>query len=148
MRVTFALVVSLAALCSAQSQRRPPSILQQAMITFVENMGNMASRIGTGMMRTLGGSGNTNSIRNAPPRQRQRLTNPQASIPARQIDDNSLPAPNAPQQSPARPGLRQNRNRLSFRQIVDGAVSRIMNLMPRLRRRFSRQRNTRDVQHQ
>ncbi|XP_042238665.1 uncharacterized protein LOC121877089 [Homarus americanus] len=143
MRVTLVLVVALALLAPAECQRTR-SRLQQMMQGVFDGMGSIASRITNGMTRTLG---TENAGREVPVRQRQHV----AKVPARQLDENSLAAPNAPQeqqqQAAGRPAVRQNRNRFSLRQFMDGTVSRLVNWLPSLRRRSSnRHRTGRDVQ--
>lgn len=48
-RMTLVLVVALALLSSASAQR--PSRLQQMVRGFMDDMSDMASRIGTGMLK-------------------------------------------------------------------------------------------------
>ncbi|XP_053629764.2 uncharacterized protein [Cherax quadricarinatus] len=153
MRVTLLVLamVSLLAPGDCQSSSR----LQQMMTNFASNVSNFAARISSGVYRTFNG-------REIPVRQRQHLARQQKQkqqlpISDPELDENNLIAPNALPQKPLsqqqqqvqgiRPLLRQNRNRLSFRQFVDGTMSRLANMLPRLRRRaFNRQRNTRDIQ--
>lgn len=139
MRVTWLFAVTLLLVGSShvEAQQRPRSSLLTQMVTnFVDDVGNMASRIGTGLLRTL----NTNSIvareRPAGPRQQHLQNNPPV---ARQPSENAL-APNAPGGRP-QPALRQNRPRLTFRQFVDGFMHGISNMLPRLRRRISNRNN-------
>ncbi|XP_045592391.1 uncharacterized protein [Procambarus clarkii] len=178
MRVVVFLLAATVLLSPSECQR---SRLEQIVTNFVGSVGNFGSRISNGMLRTFGGN---NSLREAPARQRQHLARQQQSSTASApLDDDSLSAPNAPQQTHSqhqqsqlqhshsqqqqpyqqqqepqqqqqqqkgpRQVVRQNRNRLSFRQMVGGTVSRIMNMIPRFRRRSSnRHRNTRNVQHE
>ncbi|KAK7084515.1 hypothetical protein SK128_001345 [Halocaridina rubra] len=113
----------------------------------MDDMGDMASRIGTGLIRSLNGN-IPNSARERPigTRQNQALNNP-----ARQTSENGAIAPNAPSSRPVNPNsannLRQTRQRLTFRQFVDGVMSGLSNFVPRpLRRNFNRNKNNRIAQ--
>ncbi|XP_042858009.1 uncharacterized protein LOC122244223 [Penaeus japonicus] len=142
MRMTVILVVALALLGSTSAQR--PSRLQQMVRGFMDDMNDMASRIGTGMLKSFNsrpGLSRENRPAVLPGRKRQRPV-PLDDLPARQSNEN-LVAPNDPQRP--RPVLRQERPRLTFRQFVDGTMAGLRNLFPGLTRR-SFHRSARDVQ--
>ncbi|XP_068236741.1 homeobox protein 3-like [Palaemon carinicauda] len=137
------LIVTLTAFLIGSSHAqttRPRSRLTQMFNNLVDDMGDVASRIGHGFMRTFNGPGTVARERPIVPRQQTQINSP-----ARQQDDNAI-APNDPAVRP--PVALRQRPRLSFRQFVDGVMSGITNLVPRLRRRnFNRNNRAGQVSH-
>ncbi|KAK8392197.1 hypothetical protein O3P69_017652 [Scylla paramamosain] len=135
-----ALVVAALGVPGANAQRSS-NRLAQIMRTMMSGMGNVASRISKGMIKSMGGTPGQGQLREAPPPQRKRKTRP---IPSTLPDDGAL-APNAPR--PPRTRKEKPRSRMSFRRFVDTTMAGIANFMPRLRRRSShRHRFVRDAE--
>ncbi|XP_066940134.1 uncharacterized protein [Macrobrachium rosenbergii] len=142
MRVFLIVTLTAFLVGSAHAQtQRPRSRLSQMFNNLVDDMNDVASRIGHGFLRTLNGPGSASRERPIVPRQQNQINGP-----ARQQDENAI-APNDPAVRPS-PGSLRQRPRLSFRQFVDGVMSGISNLMPRLRRRVFSRHNNRAGQRQ
>ncbi|KAK3854202.1 hypothetical protein Pcinc_039307 [Petrolisthes cinctipes] len=134
------LVVSL--LGSAGGQKSGGSRLHGMVMGWMDGMSSMTSRIGTGILRSLGVDRRT-IVRQLPAGEQLNI----ARHPRPQ-GDNTL-APNAPRPGIVRPGKERQQprrnNRLTFRQFVDSAMSGISKMLPRLRRRtFNRNYHVRD----
>ncbi|XP_045127017.1 uncharacterized protein LOC123513706 [Portunus trituberculatus] len=134
-----ALVVATLGVPGTDAQRTSSSRLAQIMRTMMDGVGSVASRIGNGMIKSMGGTPGQLPLREAP--QRKRNNRP---VPSTLPKDGAL-APNAPQSQ--RAPRKKPQSRMSFRRFVDTTMAGIANIIPRLRRRSSnRRRFVRDAE--